>query len=261
MVRVKNRWIIFKVELSDHNKLNSLDRILKPSVIKPEIDKSAEFLFGLLQGNFISNNITVPFANSTESLALLQCRKAFLKETLLIVKFIKKIQNIDISFVPVRVSGTLHQARKFILSKILESLEQISILELSGTQVPEKSSLLLGINRINLVRRYSPEVNDHFNNPRNVGSFDKDDPSVGTAIVGKAACGDVIKLQVKIKDEVIEDACFKTFGCGSAIASSSYVTEMVKGKTCKEALAIKNTDISGTFLLYSYITNYLQGDT
>ncbi|EAN33436.2 Rpp14/Pop5 family protein [Theileria parva strain Muguga] len=151
MVRVKNRWIVFKVELSDQSKSNSLDRILRPSIIKPEIDKSAEFLFGLLQGNLISNNITVPFANSAENLVLLQCRKAFLKETLLIVKFIKKIQNIDISFAPVRVSGTLHQARKFILSKILESLGQISILELSGTKVPEKSSLLVGINRISLV--------------------------------------------------------------------------------------------------------------
>lgn len=93
-------------------------------------------------------------------------------------------------------------------------------------------------------RWYSPEVKEHFNNPRNVGSFDKDDPNVGTAIVGKAACGDVIKFQVKIKDGVIQDACFKTFGCGSAIASSSYVTELVKGKTCQEAIAIKNTDIS-----------------
>ncbi|KAK1934890.1 putative iron sulfur cluster assembly protein nifU-like [Babesia divergens] len=93
-------------------------------------------------------------------------------------------------------------------------------------------------------RLYSPEVKEHFYKPRNVGSFDKDDPNVGTAVVGKAACGDVIKFQVKVEDGVIKDACFKTFGCGSAIASSSYVTELIKGKTCDEAAGIKNTDIS-----------------
>ncbi|CDR95965.1 iron sulfur cluster assembly protein nifU-like, putative [Babesia bigemina] len=93
-------------------------------------------------------------------------------------------------------------------------------------------------------RFYSPEVKDHFYKPRNVGSFDKNDPRVGTAVVGKAACGDVIKFQVKVEDGVIKDACFKTFGCGSAIASSSYVTELIKGKTCAEAAAIKNTDIA-----------------
>ncbi|ORM39853.1 Iron sulfur cluster assembly protein [Babesia sp. Xinjiang] len=93
-------------------------------------------------------------------------------------------------------------------------------------------------------RLYSPEVKEHFYKPRNVGSFDKNDPNVGTAVVGKAACGDVIKFQVKVENGVIKDACFKTFGCGSAIASSSYVTELIKGKTCEEATAIKNTDIS-----------------
>lgn len=94
-------------------------------------------------------------------------------------------------------------------------------------------------------RLYSPEVKEHFYKPRNVGSFDKDDSNVGTAVVGKAACGDVIKFQVKVEDGIIKDACFKTFGCGSAIASSSYVTELIKGKTCDEAAGIKNTDISG----------------
>lgn len=93
-------------------------------------------------------------------------------------------------------------------------------------------------------RRYTPEVKDHFRDPRNVGSLDKSDPSVGTAIVGKAACGDVIKMQVKVKDGVICDAKFKTFGCGSAIASSSFATELIKGKTCDEAMKLKNTDIS-----------------
>jgi len=92
---------------------------------------------------------------------------------------------------------------------------------------------------------YSEEVNDHFDNPRNVGALDKSDPQVGTGIVGAPACGDVMKLQIKINDDgVIEDAKFKTFGCGSAIASSSLVTEWVKGKTPGEAVEIKNSQIA-----------------
>ncbi|NBX76004.1 MAG: Fe-S cluster assembly scaffold IscU [Proteobacteria bacterium] len=91
---------------------------------------------------------------------------------------------------------------------------------------------------------YGPKVIDHFNNPRNVGSLDKSDPTVGTGVVGAPECGDVMKLQLKINDEnVVEDAKFKTFGCGSAIASSSLATEWVKGKTVEEVLKIKNTDI------------------
>ena len=91
---------------------------------------------------------------------------------------------------------------------------------------------------------YSEKVLDHYENPRNVGSFAKDEPNVGTGIVGAPECGDVMKLQLKISEEgVIEDARFKTFGCGSAIASSSYVTELIKGKTVDEAYSIKNTQI------------------
>jgi nitrogen fixation NifU-like protein len=90
---------------------------------------------------------------------------------------------------------------------------------------------------------YSEKVVDHYNNPRNVGSLDKASPDVGTGIVGAPECGDVMKLQIKVKDGVIEDAKFKTFGCGSAIASSSLATEWVKGKTLDEALEIKNTQI------------------
>ena len=90
---------------------------------------------------------------------------------------------------------------------------------------------------------YSPQVNDHYNNPRNMGSFAKDEEGVGTGIVGAPECGDVMKLQVKITDEVIVDAKFKTFGCGSAIASSSLATEWLKGKTVEEAYQIKNTAI------------------
>ena len=91
---------------------------------------------------------------------------------------------------------------------------------------------------------YSDKIIDHFENPRNVGSMDKEDISVGTAIVGAPACGDVMKLQIKVNDEgVIEDAKFKTYGCGSAIASSSLVTEWIKGRTLDEAEQIKNSEI------------------
>lgn len=92
---------------------------------------------------------------------------------------------------------------------------------------------------------YSNKVLDHYNNPRNVGSMDKNDPQVGTGMVGAPECGDVMKLQVKVNPQtgVIEDAKFKTFGCGSAIASSSLATEMLKGKTVDEALEIRNTEI------------------
>lgn len=92
---------------------------------------------------------------------------------------------------------------------------------------------------------YSPKVIDHYENPRNVGTLDKEDDNVGTGLVGAPACGDVMRLQLKInpETEVVEDAKFKTFGCGSAIASSSLVTEWVKGKTIDEAMKLKNTQI------------------
>ena len=92
---------------------------------------------------------------------------------------------------------------------------------------------------------YSDKVVDHYENPRNVGSFAKDDPQVGTGMVGAPACGDVMKLQIRVNDQgVIEDARFKTYGCGSAIASSSLVTEWVKGKTLDQALEIRNSQIA-----------------
>lgn len=92
---------------------------------------------------------------------------------------------------------------------------------------------------------YSEKVIDHYNNPRNVGTLDANDETVGTGLVGAPECGDVMRLQIKINPEtgVIEQAMFKTFGCGSAIASSSYATELIKGKKVEEALAIKNTQI------------------
>ena len=92
---------------------------------------------------------------------------------------------------------------------------------------------------------YSEKVIDHMENPRNVGSMDRNDPAVGTGMVGAPACGDVMKLQLKINDNgIIEDAKFKTFGCGSAIASSSLITTMVKGQTVEEALTISNSEIA-----------------
>ena len=92
---------------------------------------------------------------------------------------------------------------------------------------------------------YSDKVLDHYENPRNVGSLDKNDPQVGTGMVGAPACGDVMKLMIKVNDDgIIEDAKFKTYGCGSAIASSSLVTEWLKGRTIEEAYAIKNSEIA-----------------
>ena len=98
---------------------------------------------------------------------------------------------------------------------------------------------------------YSKQLIDHYENPRNVGSMNKQDPNVGTGLVGAPACGDVMKLQIKVNPDtkVIEDAKFKTFGCGSAIASSSLITELVKGKATDEATRIKNTDIATTLAL------------
>ena len=90
---------------------------------------------------------------------------------------------------------------------------------------------------------YSEKVIEHYENPRNVGSLDKSDESVGTGLVGAPACGDVMKLQIRVKDGVIQDAKFKTFGCGSAIASSSLATEWIKGMTVDQAMGIKNTQI------------------
>lgn len=97
---------------------------------------------------------------------------------------------------------------------------------------------------------YSDKVLDHYENPRNVGVLDKDDPNVGTGMVGAPACGDVMRLQIKVNDEgIVEDAKFKTYGCGSAIASSSLVTEMVKGKTLEEVSQIRNKHIADELAL------------
>ena len=97
---------------------------------------------------------------------------------------------------------------------------------------------------------YSDKVIDHYENPRNVGALDKADPNVGTGMVGAPACGDVMKLQIRVNDQgIIEDAQFKTYGCGSAIASSSLVTEWVKGKTLDQAMDLKNTSIADELAL------------
>lgn len=111
----------------------------------------------------------------------------------------------------------------------------------SGTGGAGKASGAL----IQLKRAYHEKVVEHYNNPRNVGSFDKNDPNVGTGLVGAPACGDVMKLQIKVDDSGnIVDSCFKTFGCGSAIASSSVASEWIKGKPMEEVLTIKNSDIA-----------------
>jgi len=91
---------------------------------------------------------------------------------------------------------------------------------------------------------YSPQLLDHYENPRNVGKFDKNDPTVGTGLTGAPACGDVMQLQIKVQNEIITDARFKTYGCGSAIASSSLVSEMIKGMTLDQAEKIKNSYIA-----------------
>ncbi|CAM6100216.1 unnamed protein product [Calypogeia fissa] len=107
-----------------------------------------------------------------------------------------------------------------------------------------------GVGKVNgalvqLKRAYHEKVVEHYNNPRNVGSFDKNDPNVGTGLVGAPACGDVMKLQIKVDDNGnIVDSCFKTFGCGSAIASSSVATEWIKGRPMEDVLTIKNSDIA-----------------
>eukprot|EP01101_Sappina_pedata_P011096 TRINITY_DN71_c0_g1_i1.p2 TRINITY_DN71_c0_g1~~TRINITY_DN71_c0_g1_i1.p2 ORF type:complete len:162 (+),score=69.06 TRINITY_DN71_c0_g1_i1:44-529(+) len=109
------------------------------------------------------------------------------------------------------------------------------------TRISQSSSITTAPRRM-----YHERVIEHFNNPRNVGSFNAKDPQVGSAVVGSEACGDILKIQLKVNEEtgVVDDVCFKTYGCGSAIASSSVATEMVKGKTLDECLEIKNTVIA-----------------
>ncbi|KAI8105958.1 hypothetical protein M9434_000536 [Picochlorum sp. BPE23] len=109
----------------------------------------------------------------------------------------------------------------------------------------EARTITTGLKDISGFREYHKNVVDHYEKPRNVGSFDKDDPNVGTGLVGAPACGDVMKLQIRVDDDGnIVDSCFKTFGCGSAIASSSVATEWVKGKDVEEVVTIKNSDIA-----------------
>ena len=110
-----------------------------------------------------------------------------------------------------------------------------------------KTDKLFNLSKI--VRWYHPMVIDHYEKPRNVGSFDKNDPTVGTAVVGAPACGDVMKFQIKVVDNKVVDSCFKTFGCGSAIASSSYATVEIKNKTIAEAMNITNQEISANLNL------------
>jgi Fe-S cluster assembly scaffold IscU len=110
-------------------------------------------------------------------------------------------------------------------------------------------STLLRTNRLKtftvyLHQTYNSKVIDHYENPRNIGSFNKNDPNVGTGIVGSPACGDVLKIQIKVKNGKVVDSCFKAFGCGSAIASSSFASDVIKGKTTYEASTISNSEIA-----------------
>ena len=109
-----------------------------------------------------------------------------------------------------------------------------------------QNNFFINNNNINITRFYHPKVIDHYERPRNVGSLEKNDPDVGTGLVGAPACGDVMKLQIKVDSETgrISDVRFKTFGCGSAIASSSLATEWIKGRTLEEAMSLKNTEIA-----------------
>ncbi|KYQ92768.1 NifU-like protein [Tieghemostelium lacteum] len=124
------------------------------------------------------------------------------------------------------------------------NINNISLVNKSSL-LQSQTQLFNNSNIVNLNKRfYHERVLDHYNNPRNVGSFDKKALDVGTATVGAPACGDVMKIQIKVKDNIVVDVCFKTFGCGSAIASSSLATEWVKGKTLDQCLEIRNTDIA-----------------
>lgn len=131
-----------------------------------------------------------------------------------------------------------------LFSRAVRSLERVVRAgEQASNILPPAAAAAVGKNH---GRGYHERVVDHYNNPRNVGSFDKDDPNVGTGLVGAPACGDVMKLQVKVDEETskVTDACFKTFGCGSAIASSSVASEWIKGKEIEHVMSIKNSDIA-----------------
>ena len=144
-----------------------------------------------------------------------------------------------------RGPGRLQDLARFLIRRGLPFPRSPEIMSLSILSRRAAAPLFAPRFAVAARRGYHEVVHDHFNNPRNVGSLDKEDKSVGSALVGKASCGDVIKLQVKVgEDGTIQDAKFKTFGCGSAIASSSYATEMIIGQNITEASKITNSDIS-----------------
>lgn len=130
--------------------------------------------------------------------------------------------------------------------RVLTQFNRLATQSPSAARLSQRQPLLNTVFALTLKRNYHPKVIDHYQNPRNVGSFSKDLPNVGTGLVGAPACGDVMRLQIKVNDDtgIIEDVKFKTFGCGSAIASSSYLTEIVRGLSLEEAGKIKNTTIA-----------------
>ncbi|KAF2072675.1 hypothetical protein CYY_006009 [Polysphondylium violaceum] len=146
----------------------------------------------------------------------------------------------------IKSSATLVGRRGFASASVgSRSIVNSSSSNSNNNNINNKSLLFSNSNAsIETKRYYHERVLDHYNNPRNIGSFDKKSLDVGTATVGAPACGDVMKIQIKVKDNIVVDVCFKTFGCGSAIASSSLATEWCKGKTLDQCLEIKNSDIA-----------------
>lgn len=133
MTRVKNRWIVVRILLKDESvrTVDHLERILRPEVLVAKISETSKLLYGNIKGNFISNSISVSFVNTSESLVLFHSRRHFLDEFLCILSFIDKIQKIELSLEVIHVSGTLHQTKRFIFDKILDTLSQLSALKLS----------------------------------------------------------------------------------------------------------------------------------
>jgi len=146
----------------------------------------------------------------------------------------------------VKSSAIIVGRRSFTTSNTKLFRQTTTILNNNNNNNSNKSTLFSTNENNNIItkRYYHERVLDHYNNPRNIGSFDKKSLDVGTATVGAPACGDVMKIQIKVKDNIVVDVCFKTFGCGSAIASSSLATEWCKGKTLDQCLEIKNSDIA-----------------
>lgn len=151
MVRTKNRWVIVKANATEttRNSSQALRAVLRPNSLKAEIERSCEILFGLLGGALVSNSVSVPFVNQREQLVLLNCRRSQLRELLLVLRFINRVQNVGVSLEVLSVSGTLHRSRGFILERLYDSLSKLVVL--NSIRGEDKLDLISGINRIQLV--------------------------------------------------------------------------------------------------------------